>query len=213
MAKIPQGILGGLRGRVGNIVGAAWKGINYIRSMPLSVANPNTTAQQAQRGAFTQTVLTARLLLSDLIATYWDPFARLMSGYNHFISVNISAFNTAGLQTPSLFASGRGILTGLEDLGVVSSASISNHSFTWADNSGTGDALGTDEARLLIFNATQNYWIFKGTPGFGARAGLADNIPDPDFLPGDSIECYAFFTRPDISKISDSTHFPVTAIA
>ena len=31
MGKIAQGILGGLSGKVGNIIGGSWKGIDYIR--------------------------------------------------------------------------------------------------------------------------------------------------------------------------------------
>lgn len=37
MGTIKQGILGGFSGKVGNIVGASWRGIDYIRSMPASV--------------------------------------------------------------------------------------------------------------------------------------------------------------------------------
>ncbi|MDD2265168.1 MAG: DUF6266 family protein, partial [Bacteroidales bacterium] len=45
MGTIKQGILGGFSGKVGNIVGASWRGIDYIRSMPASVRNPRTVAQ------------------------------------------------------------------------------------------------------------------------------------------------------------------------
>ncbi len=204
MAKIPQGILGGIRGRVGNVVGAAWKGINYIRSMPLSVANPNTTAQQAQRGAFTQTVLVARLLLSDLIATYWDPFARLMSGYNHFISVNIDAFNTAGLAFPNLFYSARGILTGVTDL-VVTGIAATSVTLTFTDNSGNGDALSTDQAVAVYYNNDQDYWVFDVNPG-NTRNSLSVLITDTRILAADVIDGYLFFIRPDLEKISDSSY-------
>lgn len=212
MAKIPQGILGGLRGRVGNVVGAAWKGINYIRSMPLSVANPNTTLQQAQRGAFTECVAAARFLLADLIATYWDPFARAMSGYNHFISVNIDAFATAGFATPADFFSGRGILTGVIGLSVISGEGAATHTFTWTDNSGKGDALATDKMILLIYNTTQKYWKFHA-PGVSTRTTETEGITDADIVENDVIECYQFFYRPDLSKISDSSYFQEDAVA
>lgn len=38
MGTIKQGILGGFSGKVGNVVGASWKGIDYIRSLPSSVS-------------------------------------------------------------------------------------------------------------------------------------------------------------------------------
>lgn len=212
MAKIPQGILGGLSGRVGNVVGGDWKGINYIRSMPLSVANPNTSAQQAQRGAFTQCVLVARLLLSDLIATYWDPFARAMSGYNSFIKQNISSFNTAGLDTPATFSASRGILTGVTSLSEAGDASDSEITIGWGDNSGIGDALSTDLIRLIWYNNNQDYWKTELSSAVD-RSITTLVIPDTLMLEGDIIDVWVFFTRPDISKISDSQRTFITVVA
>ena len=212
MAKIPQGILGGIRGRVGNIVGAAWKGINYIRSMPLSVANPNTTAQQAQRGAFTQTVLVARLLLADLIATYWDPFARLMSGYNHFISINIDKFLTAGLDDAPNFAASRGILTGATITEVVASEAAATLTFTWTNNDGDGDALGTDEPVMVWFNESRLLWHFA-KPAATTRALATATIGDGTFIETNVLHCWMFFIRPDLEKISDSEYYEETAVA
>ena len=53
MGKIAQGILGGLSGKVGNVIGGSWKGIDYIRIKPSSVANPRTVGQVNQRTKFT----------------------------------------------------------------------------------------------------------------------------------------------------------------
>ncbi|MCB1863960.1 MAG: hypothetical protein KDG50_00890, partial [Chromatiales bacterium] len=94
MARIKQGILGGLSGKIANVVGSSWKGIAVLKSLPLSVANPNTAAQQAQRGAMTQIVAAARILLAALIQVYWNPFAQQMSGYNDFVKTNIATFTT-----------------------------------------------------------------------------------------------------------------------
>ena len=212
MAKIPQGILGGIRGRVGNIVGAAWKGINYIRSMPLSVANPNPASQQAQRGAFTQVVLVARLGLSSLIAPYWDPFARAMSGYNYFISRNIAAFNTAGLNLPAQFDYSRGILTGVDNLAAVFDDSDNNVVVTWDDNSGDGDALATDTFNFGFYNVTQDYWILDGITA-DVRSNATGTYSYSRPVAGDVIEFYAFFQRPDVSRISDSAHLQTTVVA
>ena len=56
MGKIAQGILGGLSGKVGNVIGGSWKGIDYIRIKPSSVANPRTVGQVNQRTKFTATL-------------------------------------------------------------------------------------------------------------------------------------------------------------
>lgn len=212
MARIPQGILGGLRGRVGNVVGGAWKGINYIRSMPLSVANPNTVPQQAQRGAFTQCVLVARLQLSQLIATYWDPFARAMSGYNHYISQNIAAFTTAGLTSPALFNAARGILTGIVNLAVVPDESDGNIVVTWDDNSGSGDALATDEFFAVWYNQDQDYWGGNFAAA-STRTDATATLVDARLALNDVIEFYGFFARPDVSRIADSSYVQAAVVA
>jgi hypothetical protein len=41
---------------VGNIIGGSWKGIDYTRIKPLSVANPRTPGQVNQRNKFSATI-------------------------------------------------------------------------------------------------------------------------------------------------------------
>ncbi len=52
MGKISQGVLGGFSGKLGNVVGASWKGIDYMRIKPANVANPKTQGQLDQRSKF-----------------------------------------------------------------------------------------------------------------------------------------------------------------
>ncbi len=109
MGKIKQGILGGFSGKVAGVVGSSWKGINVIRAMPVSVANPRTTPQVNQRNKFSQSILFASQILSTIIKPLWDRFAVQMSGYNAFIADNINNFNAEGLITPEnlIFSKGK----------------------------------------------------------------------------------------------------------
>ena len=52
MGKINQGILGGFSGKVGNVIGGTWKGIDYMRVKPAHVTNPKTEGQVDQRSKF-----------------------------------------------------------------------------------------------------------------------------------------------------------------
>jgi len=208
MAKIRSGILGPVSGSIGGIVGAKWKGIPTIRSKPLSVANPNTSAQQTQRGKFSQVVAVARLLLSDLIQTYWDPFAREMSGYNAFVRQNINAFDSDGLAIPADFFSARGTLVGLSSFGAIASASNDNIDCDWADNTGEGDALADDYFCAVWYNSVQKYWMFQETTA--TRGDGAVIFLDPKMVAGDELHIYPFFSRPDITRISDSILKTVT---
>lgn len=42
MGRLTKGINGDITGKVGNIVGAYWRDIYYIRSLPSKVNNPRT---------------------------------------------------------------------------------------------------------------------------------------------------------------------------
>lgn len=83
MGKIAQGILGGLSGKVGNVIGASWKGIDYLRIKPSSVANPRTVGQVNQSNKFT---VTLEFLQPNL--------AFVQKGYKNY-AVKMTQFNAA----------------------------------------------------------------------------------------------------------------------
>ena len=74
MGIIWQGILGGVSGRVGNVIGSSWEGIPVLKSRPLSVANPRTTQQVHYRDRLTKLVAIASSINSSIIIDlqiYW----------------------------------------------------------------------------------------------------------------------------------------------
>jgi hypothetical protein len=85
MGKIPQGILGSLSGKVGSIIGGSWKGIDYIRIKPASVANPRTEGQVNQRNKFTIT-LEYLQATSDFIKVGYKAFAVKKTEFNAAMS-------------------------------------------------------------------------------------------------------------------------------
>ena len=88
MAKQVGGILGPVRGKVSNVVGARWKETPYYRAYAIP-ANPRTEAQQNQRAKMVECVWVAKALLGSVINPYWDPFSKNMAGYNRFCQVNL----------------------------------------------------------------------------------------------------------------------------
>lgn len=88
MATIKQGILGGFSGRVANLVGSSWKGINVMRAVPTSVNNPRTASQISNRTNFKAFAQLGSECLTDICKPLWDRFAKEMSGYNRFVQVN-----------------------------------------------------------------------------------------------------------------------------
>lgn len=106
MGTIKRGILGGFKNKVGSVIGSSWKGIDTMRSMPLSVANPRTAKQLTVRGNFKTLVTAASSVNSTLIRPYWARFAKQMTGANAFIRENYSAF-----KNPAILFSEKAILS------------------------------------------------------------------------------------------------------
>lgn len=209
MGVIKRGILGGFSGRVANVVGGSWKGIAYMRSLPLSVANPDTAAQQAQRGAFGQSVAVAQQLLVGIIKPLWDRFAERMSGYNAWIQANIAQFDANGLATPADVVMSRGNLLGEAIFDITATAGTNLLGMTWNDSSGTGNALATDEAYLVGYNETKDIWGF--TAANVTRQDLGDDVDLTNIESGDVCHGWLMFRRPDGTIVSDSSYDTDTA--
>jgi len=211
MSTIQQGILGAGKGKVGGVIMSSWKGISTIRSMPASVANPQTVAQTAQRTKFAAVVAVARLLLSELIAIYWDPFAKKMSGYNDFVKRNIACFTGGVFAAPADFIASRGVLVGVVGLGITAEEHLGTLAVNWTPNGGVGDADDNDQVRLVVYNQDKASWhVFTSTD---TRDGGDSSIADDSYEEGDTLHCYFFFVRPDLSKVSDAVYKEVIAIA
>lgn len=91
MGVLRSGILGQIRGKVAGVVGGQWKDKNYLREY-VKPANPNTAAQQAQRGKFALAVEFSKPLVGQVFNVYSDRFQKSMSGFNFFIKSNIAEF-------------------------------------------------------------------------------------------------------------------------
>lgn len=131
MGKIKQGILGGFSGKVAGVVGSSWKGINVMRAMPVSVANPRTTPQVAQRNKFSKTVLFSVQILPTIIKPLWDRFAVQMSGYNDFVSTNIDVFDETGLFEPDNLVISKGKMAAVPELIAFYNNTSQNFELQW----------------------------------------------------------------------------------
>ena len=90
MAKIKSGILSKVQGKVAGVVGATWKGQNYLREL-VKPGNPNTPAQQLQRGKMSVAVKASRTFLAPVLTRFVSKFVKNMSAYNWFVKQNIAS--------------------------------------------------------------------------------------------------------------------------
>lgn len=147
MAKIQAGILSKTTGKVGGVVGASWKGINYIRSR-VTPKNPRTNLQVAQRDNMARAVAWVKPLIGTVLTPYIDRFVRRMSAYNFAIKKNVMFFSN--LTVGQAFTISKGSLSTLTS--PVWTLTGANYSLSWSMANQSG-LLPTDNVVLVISDA------------------------------------------------------------
>ena len=157
MGIIKQGILGGFSGKVANVVGTSWKGIAVVKSQPLSVANPRTAAQVAQRNKLSACVKTLQPILSEVIKPLNDRFAGQMSGYNYALQKSVDAFDSSGsLAAPEKFMISRATNKAQLIDAIAAETKITKYKVSWTSDAGEGYALANDKGYLVCINERNN---------------------------------------------------------
>ncbi len=209
MARLPQGILGGVVGKVGGVIGTSWKGIPIIKQRPLSVANPRTAKQVAQRTKMTNIVEFARPILASVIKPLNDRFAQRQSGYNLFVSRNIKLFESELPDPAGDLEISRGKLgdtniisisatSGDTELGIAIDPVLDN---PFKQNS--------DLAYIVCVNATNGE--IKGGQSSEVRSdGSLSFYMSEDFSTSDILHVYVSFLRADGTMVSNTSYKSIT---
>lgn len=204
MAILSNGILGGFSGKIGNVVGGNWKGINYIRvkSVP---SNPKTDKQVNQRTKFT-----AALSFLQPVT----PFLR--TGYKLFTAKQ-TAFNAAMSQVLTNAISGEAPDITIDyakaqvSAGTLPPAANGAFTFdngqitlTWDDNTGSGSAKATDKSMYVVLNPAKNEAVYETA---GAVRSAKTQIADlPAEWLGDTVHIYLAFISEDGKDVANSTY-------
>jgi len=204
MAKIKKGILGGISGTVGNVVGGNWRGIDYIRSKPSSVRNPNTEAQRAQRMRF-------RLVMSFLKKA--RPFITIgfrsgiqnQTEMNKAMSLNVREAITGTY--PDLEIDPGALVVSVGDLEGAVTAGIDfsvpqEATVTWANEAGTGNASNDDAAMVLLFNSEKQAVSYKLHGA--SRVDETVTLALPASWSGDTVSGYLTFRSETGRDVSSS---------
>jgi hypothetical protein len=163
MGTIKQGILGGFSGKVGAVIGASWKGINYMRSIPQHVKNPRTEGQVSQRSKF---ALALNFLkpVTGFLRTGWKLYAHRQSPFNAAMSYTLANAITGTYPDyaidPSKVLVSRGGLAPAANASATP-AGAGTITFDWEDNSGVGNAKQTDKALLAVINPVLTFLCKK----------------------------------------------------
>lgn len=208
-AVINGGILGDFSGKIGNAVGAKWRGIAYARKYAVPTYT-NTTAQQTQRTKFSVAIDLARQVLGNLVALYWNPFAVKESGFNKIVREFIMSQDGSNKLTTSTKMA-KGTLLGLGTLTCTYTANNGGLETSWSLTGAQGNGLATDEVKLVVYDKANQQLYFPGhmatrEDGIGA-ASIASGLVATNLI------AYIFAVQGSGSdlKISDSSADAVSA--
>lgn len=205
MATIKQGILGGFSGKIGGIVGSSWKGINVMKARPVSVANPRTAAQVAQRDRFGNVVAFAAGLLASVVKPLWDRFASQQSGFNAFISRNIALFDAALPDPPAnlVISSGKMASTAIDMIGAANGNP--DVDVTWTNDAGAGYKLASDEAYVVVINEDTGSVAASSAAAIRSAGTATVTMPEACST-SDVLRAYLAFRRADGTIASNTAY-------
>lgn len=131
-------------GKLGNNIYYTWHGRQCERSMPTSVANPQTEAQQAHRSNF---AMVSKLSSYHLIGLHWHAIREHNSTYAIFRQLNKDCFTPDGeINLPRVIVS-RGSAEQVE----ITSAGIDKGILTVTFDSHIYGGKATDEFHLFVY--------------------------------------------------------------
>jgi hypothetical protein len=212
MGRISQGVLGGFSGKIGNVVGGSWKGIDYMRIKPSSVANPRTVGQVDQRTKFTA-ALQFLQPLKDFVKVGYKNYANKMTEFNSAMSYTlnnaITGISPDFLVDYSSALLSRGSLPGGLNA-VVESTVAGSVSVAWEDNTLNGTASATDKSLIALYNPAKAEAIY--TLEGAARSVGSQGLVVPSNYSGDDLEAYISFRSID-GLVSNSIYIGSVTVA
>lgn len=213
MGRISKGVLGGFSGKIGNVVGGSWKGIDYMRIKPSSVANPRTIGQVDQRTKFTA-ALQFLQPLKDFVRVGFKNFANKMTEFNSAMSYTlgnaITGISPDFLVDYSSALLSRGSLPSALNPSATSTVAGAVE-VTWDDNTLNGTASATDKSLIALYNSNKAEAIY--TLAGPARSVGTETLVVPTNYSGDDLEAYISFQTLDGKSVSNSIYIGSVTVA
>lgn len=205
MGKIKEGILGGFSGKVGAVIGASWRGIEYMRGLPRPSCKEPTTAQLAQRMVFAL----HREFLGGAIEFVDDCFQNYdkHTPMNSAISYNMKnstkgAYPDLSVDFPNFMYS-KGDLSGAWSPKAVSTV-VQTLNLTWENGRFNPFCAADDVLIVLIYDpVSKNFATFHRA---AKREDASVNLELPPEFIGHAVHAYFSFYS-DSRKISSTNQY------
>lgn len=209
MARVQNPIIGQAQNQAGGMIFSTWKQLKVMRSKPLSVANPQTPAQQAVRRRMALLASNMRELLQGIRLGY----VRFQNGttqWAQFLKENYATGTSDNGTVASLIVTAlkfaKGTLLGVEGF-VRESAAGQAIDTSWTDNSGQPGAAATDVLHLMLVNADGSAVAYIATGE--ARSAESYTITAPADIVAATCKVYGFFVNAASDDVSDSQEAPL----
>ncbi|MNK06623.1 hypothetical protein D3C87_245220 [compost metagenome] len=192
MGRIKKGILGGFSGKVGTVVGANWKGIDYMRALPTPSTKPSSDKQLAQRNKMA--LLRGFLLgVSDIVETCFQNISKYTS-MNDALSYNmlntIDGFYPDQRVNFKQLIFSKGELLGAWSPKIVSTKSNSVD-FSWKNGNFTPLCAADDQVTLVVYDPVENEFCILEKAAL--REDMAARLLLPENFSGHTLHCYISF--------------------
>lgn len=213
MGTYNKGILGAFSGKVGPVVGASWRGKEVLRSLPKKSNRVATENQALQRLKFS--TITAFLNpLYPILSRYYGSNAGEKTRLNQALSYHIREamdYNDPVFDIVyNKVQIAKGDLVGIEN-GQVTSTVTNALSFTWADNSGQGEAVATDKLVIALYEPTTKTTLYSLAVA-DRSTGTGELIVNATLI-GLTVEVWGTFASADEKKYATSVYLGSVVVA
>jgi hypothetical protein len=197
MATLKNGILGGVSGKIGNVVGSNWNGIDYLKTLPSHYTDAKTEIQVSNRSKFLSVI---RFLqpITEFIRVGYKSLALKKTAFNaatsyHYHNAISGEYPDIVIDFTKVIVS-RGNLTGAYNA-AAQSATAAEMQVSWADNSTDGSAKADDVAMVVVYHPVLGDAYF--TLNAGSRSDLSADLQLPQSFSGGEVHVYLGFMSLD----------------
>lgn len=189
MGRIKKGILGGFSGKVGTVVGASWRSIDYMRSLPKERSVPFSPAQLGQQSKMA--------LLRGFLLSIQEIVEQGFQDYNKHTAMNSAlSFNLLHaiegahpehyINFPNfLFTQGKLVGAGAPK---VASTLANSVDFTWENGFYSPMCAAADDLTVVVYNPESKKFV--SLQNAGKREDGTVRLLLPKEFTGDVVHCY-----------------------
>ena len=205
MARLKNGLIGGVTGKIGNVIISSRYGKEYVKSAPDKVKNPKTKEQVKQRSKFSVTMAFLKTMTTFIRVGFQNASEDRRTPTNAASSyIMKNAFtNDAG----NLELDYSKVLVSMGDLDTseIINSEFKDRGFTvYWDKGFKGNAKDNDQAMLLAHNSNLGESIYD--IGVGKRSHGSAKIVLPNNWNNHDIHIYLAFRSADGMKVSNSVY-------